>query len=195
MKLCGNCSKMQLKVLMDCMLGVGLLLFTFGGIAQGKSVVEIDDYFRQCGDGKVIPGVDLSGLESPQDDEGNSLLHGRMVYKKAYNPPIKMKIHTERFKQGSWTSGEISRDVDDICPLLMSRAEPWYIFTSLMKQQECPYEAGHVETFDMAKVGDMGLDIPEHFEGDWKMYVDVTTTRDDKEVTECFMIAFSIKEI
>ncbi|XP_062559344.1 uncharacterized protein LOC134224114 [Armigeres subalbatus] len=162
---------------------------------QAEYVIDISDMFQECDNGKPVPAIKLDNFESLQDDEGNALLNGNMVFDDEYNDPIEMKMYSTRLKQGSWVDGEISRDVMNICPLIMSSSEPWYVITSAMKQQDCPYKAGHKESFELLPMGDMGFgSIPESFAGDWRLYVETTTQRGDDKVTECFRVAFSIVE-
>ncbi|XP_029723224.1 uncharacterized protein LOC115264061 [Aedes albopictus] len=174
------------------------LLAIQGIMAQGDQaeyVIDIEDFFQDCDNGKPFPAIKLDNYESLQDDEGNSLMNGQLKFEDEYNDPIEMKIYSTRQKQGSWVDGEISRDVMNVCPLIMSSSEPWYSITSAMKQQDCPYPAGHTESFELLPLGDLGFgSIPESFAGSWRLYVETTTERSGEKVTECFRVAFNIVE-
>ncbi|XP_058840058.1 uncharacterized protein LOC131695551 [Topomyia yanbarensis] len=172
-----------------------VLLLAVLGCAQGKNVVDITDYFQDCENGKPLPAIDVSELESLEDDNGNPTLNGKFKIEGDYNDPIKLKVYSKRLKQGTWTNGEISRDIPNLCLLLTSNWEPWYPMSSKMQRKKCPYNAGHVETFDNILMGDMGMDIPDAFSGEWQMYIEATTSRGGEKVTECVRLAFTIKEI
>ncbi|EAT38094.1 AAEL009978-PA [Aedes aegypti] len=183
---------------MDVLVLVVLLPMMASIMAQGDQaeyVIDIEDFFQDCDNGKPFPAIKLEDFETLQDDEGNSLMNGNLIFADEYNDPIEMKIYSTRQKQGSWVDGEISRDVMNVCPLIMSSSEPWYVITSAMKKQDCPFEAGHTEKFELLPMGDMGFgSIPESFAGNWRLYVESTTQRGAEKVTECFRVAFSIIE-
>ncbi|XP_039452908.1 uncharacterized protein LOC120431845 [Culex pipiens pallens] len=173
------------------------VLIIFGtviSLAKGEYVVEFTDYGGDCENGKPMPNVDFSDLETVEDDEGNGFLTGKIVFKSEYNDPIELKVYTERQKQGAWTAGEISRDVLNMCPLLTAPSEPWHLFTSAMKHQECPFPANHEETFDMLPLGDINMQFPDTFAGNWRLFAEVTTPREGVKVTECMRVGFLIKE-
>ncbi|XP_055541378.1 uncharacterized protein LOC129727511 isoform X2 [Wyeomyia smithii] len=175
------------------LLPLGLLSWFLVDLAQAKHVIDVNAYFEDCENGLPLPAVNIDELESLEDEEGNSMLNGNMVFNENYSAPVELKISTERMKQGSWTNGEVNRNIDDICSLLKENIEPWYVMTKLMS--DCPFEAGQVESFDHAVLGDLGLDIPAPFAGDWRLYAEVTSVRNERKVTECVRISFAIKEI
>ncbi|XP_065081676.1 uncharacterized protein LOC135704171 [Ochlerotatus camptorhynchus] len=165
------------------------------GWIQAENIIDIADFFQDCDNGQPAPAINMDELQTLQDDDGNSVMNGNMVFDGEYNDPIELKMYSTRLKQGSWVDGEISRDVPNACPLIMSSGEPWYVLTAAMKQQDCPYAAGHTEKFEMLIMGDMGFEnIPDTFVGDWRLYVEIKTQRGAEKVTECFRVAFSIVE-
>lgn len=46
--------------------------------------------FQECDNGKPVPAIKLDNFESLQDDEGNALLNGNMVFDDEYNDPIEV---------------------------------------------------------------------------------------------------------
>ncbi|XP_053691069.1 uncharacterized protein LOC128739598 [Sabethes cyaneus] len=174
-------------------LPLAVLVLFLQELVQAKYVLDVNAYFEDCENGIPLPAVNIDELESLENEEGNSVLNGKIVFNEEYKAPIELRVYSERLKQGSWTTGEISRNVDNICPLLKVDSEPWYVLSSLMS--DCPFKAGQVEHFDHAVLGDLGLDIPEPFAGDWRLYTEIISDRNNEKVVECTRISFAVKEI
>ncbi|XP_058451974.1 uncharacterized protein LOC131430783 [Malaya genurostris] len=172
-----------------------VLVLLILGWAKGKNVVEITDFWQDCENGKPMISVDLTDLEMGEDDEGNPTLMGKFVFEADFNDPTKMIVSSERLRQGTWTPDAITRDVANMCPLILEENEVWYAVSSQMNQTTCPFKKGHVESFSNVLVNSYGVDIPHSFIGDWRIYIEVTTEREDGEHTECFRMVFTIKEI
>ncbi|XP_058451975.1 uncharacterized protein LOC131430784 [Malaya genurostris] len=172
-----------------------LLLVLPLGLIKGKNVLEITDFKQDCENGLPNIAIDNSELETLENDDGNSILNGMFRFEDDYNDPIAFKAYSERLKHGSWTSGEISRDEPNICPLILNTEEPWYLVTGLMNQTTCPFKAGHSESFSNVVMGDLNMSIPDSFTGDWRINIEITVQRNGEKYTECVRMLFTIKEI
>ncbi|EDS45913.1 conserved hypothetical protein [Culex quinquefasciatus] len=170
-------------------------------IVLAEYVLDIVDYQQDCENGMPKFGMDMSDLDTNLDEEGNPTATGKIVFTEEYNDPISVHAYTKRFLHGSWEDGEISRDVTNLCSLLTVPVEPWYPFFSAMKNQGCPFEKGvcyrkkHEEYLENVALGDVPINFPSTFAGEWRMYLEINTSRGGQSVTECMRIAFDIKEV
>ncbi|KAL9707149.1 hypothetical protein quinque_010667 [Culex quinquefasciatus] len=75
--------------------------------------------------------------------------------------------------------------------------ELWYPYTRLLKQKTCPYKAGHEEHINNMNIGNFAamLKVPPSFIGEWRMYYEITSTRNGKRVVECMMIPITVSEV
>jgi hypothetical protein len=84
----------------------------------------------------------------------------------------------------------LNRKVDDLCPLLQSATEPWYGFFSKFKKKDCPYPAGHVETFVKDKLVAPDF-IPYNFIGKYRSKVKFIFTGH----TDCVVLNFEVIDV
>ncbi|EDS34280.1 conserved hypothetical protein [Culex quinquefasciatus] len=106
-------------------------------------------------------------------------------------------VYSKKLERGEWVSGFFNRVVQNVCPLLQMPTELWYPYTRLLKQKTCPYKAGHVENGKPSNIGNFAdyLHLPPSFIGDWRMYYEITTTRNGRRVPECLMMAMTVSEV
>lgn len=128
---------------------------------------------------------------------------------------FQLLVYSKKLERGEWVSGFFNRVVQNVCPLLQMPTELWYPYTRLLKQKTCPYKAGvridtrkchssenniivkHVENGKPSNIGNFAdyLHLPPSFIGDWRMYYEITTTRNGRRVPECLMMAMTVSEV
>ncbi|EDS34276.1 conserved hypothetical protein [Culex quinquefasciatus] len=159
-----------------------LLLFSS---CKAKIFFDIDEEFRDCENGKPLPQFDTSDFHIIVQDDGTIRVNGTW------------RLTSQRLQQGEWQTGIVSRDVPNICLNLQIPAEPWYPFTSLMKQKTCPYKAVHEEHADNINIGNYAtiFAVPPEYLGDWRIYFTITTLRRGTFFEECIMSPVSVLEL
>lgn len=87
---------------------------------------------------------------------------------KRIESPWKVHYFIEKYERLKWHTQIIDRRVSDFCAVLQSIKEPWYELTSSFGKKNCPYEAGHVETFTNVRVAKHTDKIPYNFIGKYR---------------------------
>lgn len=94
-----------------------------------------------------------------------------------------------------WHKAVIDRQVADYCTLLQSKPEPWYDLTSNFKQKGCPFEAGHIESFEQVEIGKNTGFIPITMIGKYRIaFKSFFTDENGSEVIDCARLGFDILE-
>lgn len=116
---------------------------------------------------------------------------GDFKFLKEVKSPWKCKIFIEKFDRGQWNIAIINRKVDDICPSLQNPSEPWYDFFSKFHQKNCPFAAGHVETFKNYSVHTPDY-IPRNFMGQYRATTSFEFEIDGKVHHDCVRLSLEI---
>ncbi|XP_038107527.1 uncharacterized protein LOC6033249 [Culex quinquefasciatus] len=174
-----------------------MLFITSFKISYAVLSIDFDDDFRICENGKPLPEDDFSQFHIQPEQDGSITMNGTYRFKQEYGSPTRWNMYTERLERGSWIPGIVSRDVRDICLLLQMPHEVWYPYTHIMKQKSCPYRVGHEEHINNMNIGNFAamLKVPPSFIGEWRMYYEITSTRNVKRVVECMMIPITVSEV
>lgn len=85
----------------------------------------------------------------------------------------------------------MNRKVDDICPTLQSPMEPWYDFFSKFKKKNCPFPAGHVETFSNYSVHVPDY-LPRNIMGRYRATTSFEFVVDGKVHFDCVRLSLEI---
>ncbi|XP_062551772.1 uncharacterized protein LOC134217033 [Armigeres subalbatus] len=166
-------------------------------IVQAAVTIVIDEEIHECGGGVPLPYVDISEVQIITQEDGTITVNGTTRFSEDYESPTKWKMYSKRMQRGQWVSGVVSREVWNLCPLLLSPTELWFPLMVKMQKNSCPFLKGYEEHMDMINLGNPGilLKIPPEFIGEWQMYHEFTTTRRGLSVKECFMSPISIMEV
>lgn len=103
-------------------------------------------------------------------------------------------IYMEKFDREQWNTAMLDMNVPDLCLELQNPAMPWYFLTSQMKKKNCPYPAGHVETFVNASLTEVPDRVPHSFIGRYRFFNDYAFIEGLKKVSECFFGGFELME-
>lgn len=57
---------------------------------RAEYIVDIADFFQDCDNGQPAPAFNTDELQTLQDDDGNSVLNGNMVFEGEYNDPVEV---------------------------------------------------------------------------------------------------------
>lgn len=60
------------------------------GRIQAENIIDIADFFQDCDNGQPAPAINMDELQTLQDDDGNSVMNGNMVFEGEYNDPIEV---------------------------------------------------------------------------------------------------------
>ncbi|XP_055637620.1 uncharacterized protein LOC129776175 [Toxorhynchites rutilus septentrionalis] len=171
-----------------------LLLLGLCSYSDGRMMFDFQGEYLECGNGLPMLGGDMSKMYVFTDENNTLLLDGVFLYTKDYYSPIKWSVTSEHLERGSWRPGIISKVVPDMCAVILNPLEPWYVVTRTMQQTKCPYLTGHEESFHMLELGNLGINFPHAFAGDWRFYLNVTVTRNGRKVMECLFVEVSVIE-
>lgn len=90
----------------------------------------------------------------------------------------------------------IDRKIADFCAGLQSAAEPWYRMTSKLHKKNCPFEAGHVEKFDMMPIASASRFANFALIGKYRVtFLSYFTEGNGGEVTDCMRVSFEIRDV
>lgn len=193
----------------DC--GNGMEMIGFD--ASGLEFIETDE-------GGLILSGDLS-FTKDFNNPSKVNLQLRDIFLEWFDYRLfQWKVYSEKLERGTWMPGIFTRTVQNICSRLSNPMEPWYPVISKMSRQECPYKAGvslrsvgrwwvstimidlflsiakqHTEHFDDVNVGELGIALTPNFLGEWKLFVEVSTSRDGQQHSECTMVRFRVLEV
>lgn len=91
----------------------------------------------------------------------------------------------EKLVGGKWTTFVLNRKYADLCPTLQIPTEPLHPFFSQFKKKECPFPAGHVETFENAEVLPIPEKTPSDFQGKFRLHLEFTYMNGLKNHVDC----------
>lgn len=85
----------------------------------------------------------------------------------------------------------IDRKIANFCAGLQTPNEPWYRMTSTFTKKNCPFEAGHVEKFDMMPIAGVSKFVSIAMIGKYR----VTFFSYFPDGTDCLRIGFEISDL
>ncbi|XP_058818461.1 uncharacterized protein LOC131681591 [Topomyia yanbarensis] len=175
-----------------------VLLLVIINYQKGETLftVTINGELKSCDNNVDMIGWDTSTLEVLQLDKENTTLNGKLILLKDYNNPLSVKISATRLVSGHWVPS-FARWFPNFCSLIQAPNEMWSPVVKYMKQQSCPFKAGHTETFDNVNLGNWvrNKTIPTPYLTEWKAFIDVVTERDGGYVKECSMLEFLLEDV
>jgi hypothetical protein len=121
---------------------------------------------------------------------------GTAKVKTRIEAPWKSYYYIEKFDRNQWNRAMIDRRIPDFCKGLDNPNEPWYTFTSHLKQRNCPYEAGWNQTFNREKYGEIPPLVTRSFIGKYRVTF-YSYLKDEKgvEQTDCLRNQFEIADV
>lgn len=145
---------------------LGFLLQIFGFFDAVEVLLLMGERFENCEKGD-FKALDVSHLSYEYVNDTQIVLNGDNFFNKnssktnisildqtgyletlhTIESPWKNKMYIEKFDRGQWHASFYNRKFDDFCKAIQNPAEPSYSFTSRFEQKECPFKAGHRETF------------------------------------------------
>lgn len=118
---------------------------------------------------------------------------GELRFLKRVESPWKAYYFMEKYERMRWHKSMFDRKLPDYCAGLQNSAEPWYSFTSSFKQKSCPFDAGHIETFDMVPIANVPDYIPFSFVGKYRVtFLSYFIDDDGSKVTDCMRLGLEI---
>lgn len=77
-------------------------------------------------------------------------------------------FYLEKFDRGAWNVAYFDSRYPDVCQGLQNPASIWYPMTSKFKKKNCPFPAGHVETFDNVILYEVPDELPNTLAGKYR---------------------------
>ncbi|EAT43876.1 AAEL004712-PA [Aedes aegypti] len=176
-------------------LTAALVLCSFS-VSWAVVTVRFDGEFSRCQNGIELIGLDVSNFDVLMMDNENFTLNGCLRFTKDFNNPTSMNIKLERNKHGMWFP-MMSRFIPNFCEVIKHPGDVWSPLMAAFKQQNCPFLAGHVETFNNTNIGTMAseLVVPPSLLGEWRMFLEVLTIRSEEKENECLQANFQLEDI
>lgn len=130
-------------------------------------------------------------LKSEFSDVESTIVSGDFKFIGEMKSPMKFAVGLEKFERGKWHTAILNRNVDDLCASLQNPSEPWYDFFSNFKKKDCPFPAGHVETFENQKIKGIPEYIPYNFIGKYRATVKFFFPKQ----TDCAALMFEVMDV
>lgn len=104
-------------------------------------------------------------------------------------------FYLEKFDRGAWNVAYFDSRYPDVCQGLQNPASIWYPMTSKFKKKNCPFPAGHVETFDNVVLYEVPDELPNTLAGKYRFFQVSTFLNGLKKETECFGGGMEVYEL
>lgn len=116
-----------------------------------------------------------------------------MKYLKEVKSPWSSHYFIEKYERSKWHKAVVDRKIADFCIGLQNPTEPWYRFTSTFNKKNCPFEAGHVENFEMVPVAGASKYISFAMVGKYRAtFLSYFTEDDGSRETDCVRTGFEV---
>lgn len=127
--------------------------------------------------------------------KNNVSLTGNMKFLRKVESPWKSHYFIEKYERSHWHKALIDRKIADFCAGLQIPTEPWYRMTSTFSKKNCPYEAGHVEKFEMVSVAGASKSSNFALIGKYRVtLLSFFVDEDGRQVTDCMRIGFELSD-
>ncbi|XP_062547174.1 uncharacterized protein LOC134212893 isoform X2 [Armigeres subalbatus] len=164
---------------------------------QAAVTVLIEEDLQECDNGMPLTKVDITGVQIITEENGTLTVNGTARFDDEYGSPTMWKMYSKRLQRGQWVTGLLSREIWNLCPVLLSPNELWYPLMVKMHKNRCPFPKGYEEHMNMVNLGNPAhyFKIPPDFIGEWQVYNEITTSRRGHPEKECFLIKLTITEV
>uniref|UniRef100_A0A182NAK7 Uncharacterized protein n=1 Tax=Anopheles dirus TaxID=7168 RepID=A0A182NAK7_9DIPT len=169
------------------------------GVANSVFVVEVNKLHKTCPNSnkKTAPfPMEMSNLQIYLSENEKLMMNGNLTFLQDIYPPWGVSIYTHKQEHGEWLPTPYSKRVLNLCGVMLAGTEIWFPITKHMKQTQCPFRKGHVETFDMIEMENFGFDdvLPD-LVGDWRIFAEfILGTVPHMMQVSCIMYELSILE-
>ncbi|XP_058830862.1 uncharacterized protein LOC131689643 isoform X2 [Topomyia yanbarensis] len=160
-----------------------------------RMTLDVHENYKQCENGLPLLRIDKGTANISPDENDELVMDGTFSFVRDFYSPVMVSFSTERFERGEWRTGIMSRFIPDICKVWLSPLESWYVLTKALNKTNCPYPAGHNETFHRHPLGNVVVSIPSELAGDWKFFFKFTFTKHGIQENECVMYKVSILDV
>uniref|UniRef100_A0A182QD95 Uncharacterized protein n=1 Tax=Anopheles farauti TaxID=69004 RepID=A0A182QD95_9DIPT len=167
-------------------------------IASAVFVVEVNKLFKPCphsNNNSPFP-LDMSNFHVYLSENEKLVMNGNFTFLQDIYPPWGVSIYTHKLEHGEWLPTPYTKRVLNLCGMILVGTEIWFPITKHMQRTQCPFRKGHVETFDMIEIENIGIDDMLHdLVGDWRIFTDFSLgTVPHLMKISCTMNEFSILE-
>jgi hypothetical protein len=95
-----------------------------------------------------------------------------MKFLQEVKSPWMAHVSVEKFDRAKWDVFGLDRKYADLCQFMQIPAEPLYPLFSQFQKKECPFPAGHVETFENGGVTPIPDQTPDNFEEKYRFHLE-----------------------
>ncbi|XP_065078916.1 uncharacterized protein LOC135701899 [Ochlerotatus camptorhynchus] len=174
---------------------VALLVLSSIQISRAVVTINFDGEFNSCDNGMDSISWDISKFDILMMDNENITLDGKFSLIKDFASPTSVKVVLERNSKGMWLP-TITRLIPNFCDVIDRPHEMWSSTVAYFSQRQCPFLAGHEETFDKANIGNMAtnMKLPSQMMGEWRLILEIGTMREAKIEKECLKANFVLED-